>query len=263
MDNKSISMNKIMNIVKSAYEYYNLKISDITVFDLKNLFFTDDLYESVSKIQQDANLILKDNLTNGCVVFPNDSNKLASPVMFLRTQNLDMSNMLIAFFHELVHIEDFYKFAEYKNIDISKIKEMKNYENFCLWSEFHAFYSENLYTYKFVDFSNNTNDFESMEHIYVENLAAYLYRERKRVFQNGEILYYDISRILGRIAFPDIYDKVVDTDCSYIYEYLKEFFPQESQFEKVNSLYRFYVQVLRDGDILDRLNELDDLICLL
>ena len=111
MDNKSISMNKFMNIVKYAYEYYNLKISDITVFDLKNLFFTDDLYESVSKIQQDANLILKDNLTNGCVVFPNDSNKLASPVMFLRTQNLDMSNMLIAFFHELVHIEDFYKFA--------------------------------------------------------------------------------------------------------------------------------------------------------
>lgn len=263
MDNKSISMNKIMNIVKSAYEYYNLKISDITVFDLKNLFFTDDLYESVSKIQQDANLILKDNLTNGCVVFPNDSNKLASPVMFLRTQNLDMSNMLIAFFHELVHIEDFYKFSKYYNIDIKNIKKINHYKNYCLWSEFHSFYSENLYAYQFADFYNNTNNFESMEHVYVDNLSAYFLRERERVYGSGEIFHYDISRFLGYIAFPDIYDKVVGTERSYVFEYLIDIFPQENQFEKIKNLYLFFVQVLQDGDILDRLNQLDDLIYLL
>jgi hypothetical protein len=263
MDKNLVDMNKWNYVMKSAYDFYNQNVFDISMFEFENLFFTDDLYGEVSKIHPDIMDILKDDFSCGCTILPDNLNNLNSPVIFLKTQSWNAFNVIRSLFHELTHVVDFYKFSKYYNIDIKNIKKINHYENYCLWSEFHSFYSENLYAYQFADFYNNTNNFESMEHVYVDNLSAYFLRERERVYGSGEIFHYDISRFLGYIAFPDIYDKVVGTDRSYVFEYLTDIFPQESQFEKIKNLYLFYVQVLQDDDILDRLNQLDDLIYLL
>lgn len=61
MDKNLVDMNKWNHIMKSAYDFYNQNVSDVSMFEFENLFFTDDLYGEVSKIYPDITDILKMN----------------------------------------------------------------------------------------------------------------------------------------------------------------------------------------------------------
>ncbi len=262
MSENLIDRNKWNQIIKSSYDFYNTQIICVPEFKFDNLVFADDLYIEALKKDPNVSKKLKDNKANGLTMFPNDNNNINTPFIFLKTQNGDILNVIISFFHELTHICDFYEFAKFNNTDISKMYKLNSYENYSLWSEFHSFYTETLYAYQFVDFFNCSNDFEILKNIYIENLSEYLHKEFKQAYQSGEIFCYDISRILGRIAFPDIYDNLVGTNCSYIYQYLAEFFSPK-QFDDIANLYHFYVETLKNGDILNQLNHLDALLSVL
>ncbi len=87
MDKNLVDMNKWNHIMKSAYDFYNQNVSDVSIFKFENLFFTDDLYGEVSKIHPDITDILKDDFSCGCTILPDNLNNLNSPVIFLKTQS--------------------------------------------------------------------------------------------------------------------------------------------------------------------------------
>lgn len=99
-------------------------------------------------------------------------------------------------FHELYHVDDYYKFSKViLNDSFEGIYKHPYFESYRMWSEFHSFSYADYYALQYMDYISESNDSHQLISKYNDNLYNYVERMRTRM-QHKQFTSYNLSVFL-------------------------------------------------------------------
>lgn len=242
------------NNFRQIYEYFNEYIEDISFFNFDHIYYTDNMVEDVFLFCTPKDSEELDN--SGVMILPND---IIEDIIILMDVTEDNHTMQAEYLiHELVHVIDYYNFADYffdGNLNLINSHILEN--AYGLWSEFRAFSISQIKCYEYMDLIHSVSLTDIIIEQYELNIKDFLRRRRIDLI-NNKFKDYDLSKVLGSIYLLDNYYNIENISNSYIYEYLPILFKSDL-IELMYDLYSLYFESDRKCKIFENLHQIQDI----